>query len=372
MSLFIIACGGTGGHLTPGIALAEALQEGGHESLLLVSRKSIDVRLLEKYPGLCFCRAPGTGLVKTPLGLLRFLFSQTFAVYFALKLVLQKRPAVFVSFGGFLTLGPTLACRLAGIPVVLHEANRVPGKAVRLLSRVATRVWLPPGVGVPSLRNGIARHAGFPVRREFTPLPREEARRAIGFPEAGKLLLVLGGSQGASPLNDWVKRHLDVFANAGIHLLCVTGPGKPAGAETVRPADDNLPFARFIPFCDKMPEALSAADLVVSRSGAGSIAEFIACALPSVLVPFPFAADNHQEANAFFLEKLGGCIHVAQAALEAFTPDALRLLDDDKALGQLRQNLHAIQRRFAWQEMVVELDAMAAAHPGQHRAETDA
>ncbi|MDR2512748.1 MAG: UDP-N-acetylglucosamine--N-acetylmuramyl-(pentapeptide) pyrophosphoryl-undecaprenol N-acetylglucosamine transferase [Puniceicoccales bacterium] len=359
MSLFIIACGGTGGHLTPGIALAEALLEGGHECLLLVSRKSVDARLLEKYPSLCFCRAPGAGFIKTPFGLLRFLFSQAMAVCFALRLVLRRRPAVFVSFGGFLTFGPTLACRLGGVPVVLHEANCVPGKAVRLLSRVAARVWLPPGVGLEGVRSGVVRHAGFPVRREFVQLAREEARRAIGFPGTGKLLLVLGGSQGASPLNDWVRRHLEAFASAGIHVLCVTGPGKPLGAALAEQGGHAL--VRFIPFCDKMPEALSAADLVISRSGAGSIAEFISCVLPSVLVPFPFAADNHQEANARFLKDLGACVLVAQGDLEAFTADALRLLGDDVALGQLRQNLRAVQGRFAWREMVVELEAMAAA-----------
>ncbi|MDR2862747.1 MAG: UDP-N-acetylglucosamine--N-acetylmuramyl-(pentapeptide) pyrophosphoryl-undecaprenol N-acetylglucosamine transferase [Puniceicoccales bacterium] len=358
MSLIIIACGGTGGHLSPGIALAEKLLESGQECLLVVSRKKIDARLLEKYPHLQFLRAPGTGWSANLAGRLRFLASQTWAVLFAAGLVLRRRPAVLVSFGGFLTLGLALVCRLAGVPVVLHEANRVPGKAVRMLGKIATRVWLPPGVALGGVAAGKQRSAGFPVRKEFALLERAEARRALEFPETGNLVLVLGGSQGAAPLNAWVTANAQNLSGAGIHVLCVTGPEK-AAAEP--PCGNGTGVVRFVPFCDRMPEALSAADLVVSRSGAGSIAEFMACALPSVLVPYPFAADNHQEANARFLETLGGGTVLSQKDIGTLSEVVGHLLSDTSKLAQMRENLRAARDKCAWQPMVTDILRLAGA-----------
>ena len=148
---FVIACGGTGGHLSPGIALAERLTGLGHRCVLIVSRKKIDARLLEKYPHIEFLRAPGGALVFSPAGILKFVASQFSAVIFALGFLLKDRPVAFVSFGGFMTLGMALACRALFVPVILHEANRIPGKAVRWISRIATRVYLPPGVRVAGL-----------------------------------------------------------------------------------------------------------------------------------------------------------------------------------------------------------------------------
>jgi UDP-N-acetylglucosamine--N-acetylmuramyl-(pentapeptide) pyrophosphoryl-undecaprenol N-acetylglucosamine transferase len=162
-------------------------------------------------------------------------------------------------------------------------------------------------------------------------------------------------------LNDWVVKNREKITGAGIHILCVTGPGKTAPTAPETDGTDASPRVRFIPFCDKMPEALSAADVVVSRSGAGSIAEFITCSVPSVLVPYPFAADNHQEANARFLESLGGGAVVPQTQIETLTGEVLRLLGDDAALAQLRENLRLARARFAWQPMVEDIIQLADA-----------
>ncbi|MDR2982428.1 MAG: UDP-N-acetylglucosamine--N-acetylmuramyl-(pentapeptide) pyrophosphoryl-undecaprenol N-acetylglucosamine transferase [Puniceicoccales bacterium] len=356
MSLFFIACGGTGGHLSPGISLAESLQVQGHECILIVSRKSIDGRLLEKYPHLRFRRAPGPGLAWNPVGLARFVVSQTQALFFAAKLLVQRRPAAFVSFGGFLTLGMAVVCKLAGVPVILHEANRIPGKAVRLLGRIANRVWLPPGVVIRGLSPVQIRHAAFPVRKEIQRLPKAEARQALGMPVDGKLLLVLGGSQGAAPLNKWVKESFEKLASSGINVLCVTGPDK-AGFEPIylNDAGGVSRCAVFIPFCAQMSEALSAADLIVSRAGAGSIAEITACELPAILVPFPFAADRHQDENARFFEQQGGGVVIKQSQLGQLADEVTNVLNDEWLLERFCENLRRMRSEFDWHAMVVDL-----------------
>ena len=365
MSLFVIACGGTGGHLSPGISLAETLIAKGHRVTLLVSRKSIDAKLLEKYPDLDFERAPGVGFSRSPLGFLKFVFSQLHAVIYAASFIARKRPAVFVSFGGFLTFGMAVACRVVGIPVVLHEANRVPGRAVRLLSGVASRVYLPPGVKIGGLPPMAVRHAGFPVRKEIRRVPRQASRDAMGMPRDGRLLLILGGSQGAGPLNRWVEEAADRLAAAGVSVLCVTGPGKGDGS-----TDDRVSAAgakvrmRFIPFCATMDEALSASDLVVSRAGAGSIAEFTACAVPAVLVPYPYAADNHQDENARFFELQGGGYVVQQTDLGRLTDEVLRVITDDQLLALFRSNLERMYGDHDWRMMTGELIALAKQNGG--------
>lgn len=354
---FVIACGGTGGHLSPGIALAERLTDLGYRCVLIVSRKKIDVRLLEKYPQLEFRRAPGAGLVFSPIGLFRFFCSQASAIGFAFAFLLKNRPAAYVSFGGFMTLGMALVCKLLFIPVILHEANRIPGKAVRWISRISTRVYLPPGVRVKGLSPLTFRSAGFPVRREIRPLDKAACRTKLGFPETGKLVAIFGGSQGAKPLNDWISSAWEKFAAAGVSVLCVTGPGKDAESpvrEAVSAAGTPV-VARFISFCDTMAEALSAADVVVSRAGAGTLAECIACRVPAVLVPYPFAADDHQTANAKYYQEKGAGVLVPQSEIETLTETVLDVVTDDELLARFRDGTEKLAREYVWDNVVSDL-----------------
>lgn len=365
---FIIACGGTGGHLSPGIALAERLTEQGFACTLLVSKKKIDARLAEKYSALEFRQAPGCAFSLSLRGFPKFLFNLFQSVVFGLALFLRERPAAFVSFGGFLTVGLAIASRMLFIPVVLHEANRIPGKAVRWMSHIATRVYLPPGVRLKGVTALAVRSTGFPVRQEMQPRDKKESREKIGMPTEGKLLAIFGGSQGAKPLNDWIQRDLSRFLDAGVSVFCVTGPGK--FSDDTPPVEqlsaDGKPVrARFIPFCDDMSAALSAADLVVSRSGAGSLAEFVACGVPAILIPYPFAADNHQEANAKFFREKGAGVMIPQTEIATLTEETLSLIRDDVLLGELSANIEKMSREFDWGNMVSDLVRYAT---GEKRA----
>lgn len=365
---FIIACGGTGGHLSPGIALAERLTEKGFRCILLVSKKKIDSRLAEKYTDLEFRQAPGCAFSLSPKGFLAFLLNLTRSLLFGFSLFLKKRPVAFISFGGFLTVGLAIASRLLFIPVVLHEANRIPGKAVRWMSRIATRVYLPPGVRLKGITPLAVRSTGFPVRREIFPHDKAVSRKQIGVPSTGKVLAIFGGSQGAKPLNDWIARDLQRFIDNGVSVFCVTGPNKnaaDAGTTEYRSRNGEPVFVRFTSFCDDMASALSAADLVVSRSGAGSLAEFVACGVPAILVPYPFAADNHQEANAKFFREKGAGLMIPQTEIDTLTDIVLSLINDNALLGELRSNIEKMSREFDWSNMVSDLERYAT---GEKRA----
>ena len=343
---FLLACGGTGGHLSPGIALAETLTARGHHCTLLVSSKQIDARLGAKYAGLDFVRMPGTGFSLNPVRFARFVSSQASAIAFSTRLLRRLRPDFVIGFGGFTTAAVAYAARALGVPVALHEANRVPGRAIRFAGAIARRVYLPPGVAPGGLRPSVVRHCGLPVRRELVRIPRARARATLGLRPDAKTLVVLGGSQGARPLNEWVKSSVALLAQADIQVVCVAGPqsGTAAGSVEHPGPEGRAVRAVFMPFCDDMATLLSAADLVVSRSGAGTIAELIRMHVPAILVPFPQAADNHQEFNARFFEQQGGGFVVMQPYLNDLGREVREVLSNDWLLGQFRHNLHRLDR----------------------------
>ena len=361
MSHFLISCGGTGGHLSPGIALAEGLAARGHAATLLISEKKVDARLSEKYPHLRFARMPGTGFSWRPAQLIRCVVSQWRALRFCRALIRSLAPDGIVGFGGFTSAPVVFAGRFAGLPVVLHESNRVPGLAIRLLGRFATRVYLPPGVQLASVRAAATRYAGPPVRGEIVRTPQAAARETLGLDPAQKLLVLLGGSQGATALNQWARDHVASLASEGIQLFCVTGLGKDTDEIlALRTKTGEAIRAVFVPFSDRIAQLLSAADLVVSRAGAGSIAELIRCETPAVLIPFPHAADDHQSANAAFFERQGGGVVIAQARLGHLRSEVLDIIFNDWLLRKFRGNLRRMDRANSLDLMLRDLEALAA------------
>ncbi len=362
MSRLVIACGGTGGHLAPGIALAEGLVARGHEPHLLISHKQVDAKLVEKYRWLKLARIPAAPLAANPIGLSRFLWQQSAGFGFGLKHLQQLRPAAVVGFGGFTTASIVLAARMRRIPVALHEANRVPGRAVRLLSRFAKRVYLPAGVRLSRARGGTVRAQGLPVRREFQRIARGEALRTLGLRPARRLVAVLGGSQGATALNDWAEKNLELLALEGVQLFCVSGPGKRTAREErlLRTREGAELTSYFVPFCEHMAELLSCADLVVSRAGAGTLAELARTRTPGVLVPFPHAADDHQSANARYFEQQGGGLVVEQMFLATLAREVQDLVANDWLLQKFRENLARMDQENSLDAMIDDLLSLAA------------
>lgn len=363
MSRFLVSCGGTGGHLSPGIALAEGLTARGHSATLLISQKKVDARLIEKYPHFHFVRMPGTPFSWQPLRLTRCLATQLHAVLFCLNLLRTARPDGIVGFGGFTSAPVILAGWLRGIPVALHESNRVPGLAVRTLGRFARRVYLPPGIRISSIRATATRHMGLPVRREIVRLPAAAARIALGLEANQRVLAILGGSQGATSLNDWARRELPTLAAEGVQVYCVTGLGKGAAETlTLHARNGATVKAIFTPFTDRVAQLLSAADLVISRAGAGTLAELIRCETPAILVPYPHAADDHQRANAAFFERQGGGVVVPQTAMHTLHVELLDVIFNDWLLRKFRSNLQRMDRANSLELMLRDLEELSADH----------
>ncbi|MCC5023555.1 MAG: UDP-N-acetylglucosamine--N-acetylmuramyl-(pentapeptide) pyrophosphoryl-undecaprenol N-acetylglucosamine transferase [Candidatus Synoicihabitans palmerolidicus] len=373
MSEFIIACGGTGGHLAPGIALAEQLQARGHSSRLLISEKGIDATITAKYPQFRFEKIPGAPLIMDPSGFGRFLVQQLRGLWFSLRLIRRTRPDMIVGFGGFTTAAIILGGRLMRVPVALYEANRVPGRAVRALARFAKRVYVPRAVEMEEASQWKLRHVGLPVRSAIKRMPRNLAANVFGLDAERPVVAVLGGSQGAQALNRWAEDAASQLARHGLQMLVVTGPDKGDAAVDTNPGPRGEQIRNSkLPFCDNMAALYSASDLVVSRSGAGTLAELVACQVPAILVPYPYAADDHQAANAQEFERLGGGGQVREENLSSLLPMVEGLMADDSRLALMRVNLRQMGLANNLDLMMTDMENLASRHHGKGRSRSEA
>ena len=307
------AGGGTGGHLFPGLALAEELRRRAPEARLLflcTQRDGAYGGLDEPWPEVAVlpCRHRGS--------LPRRVASLLPAAAGAMGVLLQFRPHVVVGCGGYGSLAPVLCARLLRIPSLLLEQNVVPGRANRLLQIVASEVACQWEESVPFFRcRAKARVTGNPVAGRVRRQDRASAAAALGLDPAVPTLLVMGGSQGATPLNDLVVEALPFIRKHGrpIQFIHLTGQ---ADCERVRAAYERYAMRAAVrAFVRDMSLAFSACDLALARAGGTSIAECTALGIPSLLVPLPHAVDNHQHFNARVLEYHGAGVLLEQDTL---------------------------------------------------------
>ena len=334
--LFVIACGGTGGHVSPGIAVGQRLMANGHRCVLLISQKTVDRQLCAAYPMFQIIAMPGIGLTVGRWAWFRCCLAAVKNVLQAWRLLRSMRADAVIGFGGFSNVGVVVAAALLRKPCVLHEANRVMGRTVRWLGICATRLYVPQQVICgrfwKKLLGSKMQTCGFPLRQEMHKVDRSEAKRHLGFDASRPLLVVMGGSQGARALTQWVVDHADTLLERNIQVLCLTG------LQAVIPETAPL-GCKFLSFSDRMAWVYSAADLMVCRAGAGTIAELIRCETPSILVPFPQAADGHQLANARALQQQGGCEILKQTHMDQLWERVVSLLSGPHQLQTYAQAL---------------------------------
>ena len=333
---YLIAGGGTGGHVYPALAVAGELKRRRPEAPIVFvgTERGIETDLVPRagYP-LELIRARGL-VGKSATALLEGALTLPLAFLDSWRILSRHRPRAVVGVGGY-AAGPVLATAWARrIPTVVHESNAVPGVTNRLLSRLASRI----AVGVEEARQHLptAVVTGNPVRPELFRIPSLDGR-----PSVRRLrLLVVGGSQGAVILNRLVPPVLCALAAAGTKLEVVHQCGKRA-AETATARgglvdvyrEAGFPPETVRPFLHDMPAELAAADLVICRSGAMTVAEIAAAGRPALFVPFARATHGHQEANARALEKAGAALVVTEDEAEAGQLEgALASLTADPAL----------------------------------------
>jgi UDP-N-acetylglucosamine--N-acetylmuramyl-(pentapeptide) pyrophosphoryl-undecaprenol N-acetylglucosamine transferase len=349
----LFAGGGTGGHVFPMVAVADAVHAlaPSVELVFVGTARGLETKVV---PGrgyrlelVSVVPIRGGGIVQAVRGAA----SAARSVCDARPLVRRIAPRAVFSIGGYAAGPVSLAARTLGIPVALMEPNSAIGLANRLVMPFVQRAYTAFSETDRHFRTGTVLRTGVPIRAGFHPSP---------YRRHGDLrVLVLGGSQGAASLNDAVPRAL-ASARTNIRVVHQCGAGRDAA---VRALYDELGAgdrARIVPFIDDMPGELAHADLVIGRAGAGAVAEICAVGRPSVLVPYPFAG-NHQRHNAESLERAGAavCIHSADATPERIAAEIERLTSDPGVLPAMAESARALGRPAA--AAVIALDLLALA-----------
>lgn len=364
MVSIVLAGGGTAGHTSPLIATAERLREADPTVRLTCvgTAKGLETRVIPA-AGLELRLIPPVPLPRKPTpDLLRVPARLAGAVRQSIGVLDDVAADAVVGFGGYVSLPVYLAALARRIPVVLHEQNAVPGLANKIAARFAKVV----AVSFPATPLPRARHVGLPVRAAIAdldaPAARAGARAALGFGTDHPLLLVSGGSQGAVAINNATSAVRDDLLAAGVDILHVLGAKNLTDAHTaIQDADTG---ARYVPvgYVDAMEQAYAAADLMVGRSGAGTVVETATVGLPVVFVPLPHG-NGEQARNADFLIDANAGVLVPNAELDGgrLRAEVLPLLTDPARLAAMRARLSGLVPRDAAADLArIVLDVAGA------------
>ena len=312
----LIACGGTGGHLFPGIAVAEQLVQRGHEVILLISEKQIDALASRGYDYLRFGQLPSLAMPK-PWSPKMVPFLSRFAKGMALsrKLIREIDAKAVLSMGGFTSTAPLMAARSAGCRGYIHESNAISRRANRLNVKFAGRALVGWDACASHFPEEKVRVVGTPVRPRCLKLPdKAEARDRFGLSPDKFTLLVMGGSQGARGINKAACDMLQYFDADLVQFLHIAGPGE---FESVQQAYKGSEVSCHVAdFCSDIEWAYAASDLVICRSGASSLTELSVVGLPAILIPYPFSAEDHQIRNAEVFTSKDACVMVLEKDLQ--------------------------------------------------------
>lgn len=357
----VFAGGGTGGHVYPGLSVARALEremrERGEalEMLYIGVRGRVDEQIVPR-EGIAF-RAISAGQlrVSSPVTFARNMLRLAWGVVQSLRILMRVRPDAVFATGGYASVPVGVAARLLRRPLVVYLPDVTPGWAVRLLSRLATRMATTSERALDDLPREKTVVAGYPVRGDFFSLSKTEARERLGLPAGATVVLVTGASLGARAINQAIIAALpDLLPKA--YVLHLTGRGDEGWAHQRRA---DLPEAlrdryHVRAYIDDMPAAMLAADLAVSRAGASTLGELPAAGLPAVLVPGEYEGWS-QAPNAEFLESQGAAVMLRNRELDRLGALLLELIDDSARRERMSDAMRRLARPNAARDLALTL-----------------
>ncbi|MEE1209691.1 undecaprenyldiphospho-muramoylpentapeptide beta-N-acetylglucosaminyltransferase [Olsenella umbonata] len=364
-----IAAGGTAGHINPALALAEELAARGHQVEFFGQPKKLESTLVPQ-AGFPFNPIDVTGFDRSrPWTLVSALWRMRAAQKTIGRHFGSSRPDVAVGFGAYIELPLINWCHAQGIPCVIHEQNSVPGLANKTSAAKVKTVCVSLPVAIDAFRGKVGPDTqivvtGNPVRQSVIRADRAEGRRSLGIPKDATMLLVFGGSLGARHLNQGVAAlKSKLLSRKDLCVIHSTGKGEyDSVVQELALTPDEAARWRVMPYIDRMGEALAAADLVLSRAGASSVAEIAALAVPSMLVPYPFATADHQTTNARYLVDAGAAVLLPDEKIDApeFEGDLLGLIDDPARRQAMRDAARGLAQDKAALALADQVESAAA------------
>ena len=347
----VITGGGTGGHIYPALSIAQQLRQSGAELLYIGSGHGPEGALAEQ-EGFRFIAVPSGPIAGMSLRTVQSLGKLSIGMMKAYSILRDFRPDVLVGTGGYTSAGVAFAEWMRHGRVVIHEQNSIPGRTNRFLARLARSVCVTFEESVRYFPAGKTIVTGLPVRPEIAAgMNKGTARKLLGLALDKFTVLVFGGSQGAKRLNEIVLDAIPTLLNKNLQVLHQTGK-KNYDEVVSRQPEGGSYFIR--PYIDKMAAAYASADLVVSRSGASSIAEITVCGLPAILVPYPYAQADHQTKNAEVISRPGAALVLEEhgATGSILAEMILDLIDDPARLERMAHASKSLGRPDATDEIV--------------------
>lgn len=348
----LFAGGGTGGHISPGLALSEQVRSLAPDvpRLFACSERAIDARMLRAAEER-FVTIPAAPFSVRPRGFIRFLRAWRRSTRAARTLCREESVGLVVALGGFVAAPVVAAARAEGVPTLMVNLDVVPGKANRWLGRRCDRIV--SAVETPDFPTFSRHLIGMPLRQcAIADRPPADCRKELGLDPNRQTLLITGASQGAQSLNELVPALIarDAASLSGWQVLHLAGPDRADGLAS-RYEELDVP-AKVLPFLDAIGLAWGAADLAISRAGANSVAEAWTSRVPTIFLPYPWHRDRHQYANAEPMARTGGAIVVddlidAERNAAQLAPVLAPLLTDAAALGAMRDSLGESPHRNA-------------------------
>ncbi len=364
-----IAAGGTAGHINPALALAEELAARGHQVEFFGQPKKLESTLVPQ-AGFPFNPIDVTGFDRSrPWTLVSALWRMRAAQKTIGRHFGSERPDVAVGFGAYIELPLINWCHAQGIPCVIHEQNSVPGLANKTSAAKVKTVCVSLPVAIDAFRGKVGPDTqivvtGNPVRQSVIRADRAQGRRDLGIPEDATMLLVFGGSLGARHLNQGVAAlKSKLLSRRDLYVIHSTGKGEyDSVVQELALTQEESARWRVMPYIDRMGEALAAADLVLSRAGASSVAEIAALAVPSVLVPYPFATADHQTTNARYLVDAGAAVLLPDEKIDTpeFEDGLLGLVDDPARRQAMRDAARGLAQDKAALALADQVESAAA------------
>jgi UDP-N-acetylglucosamine--N-acetylmuramyl-(pentapeptide) pyrophosphoryl-undecaprenol N-acetylglucosamine transferase len=351
----LVTGGGTGGHIYPAISIALGYKERHKNTeILYVGRQEGLESEIVPSSGLEYKSIPITYLKKKNLrGIVNYLVSLCKALLKSRRIIKDFKPDIIVGTGGYVT-GPLMFVgQRLGIKTVLHESNAYPGKANRFFSKRAELVFVSYEDAIkrfPDAKNVVM--SGTPVRKEFSTVRREESRQALGIKEDEIVVLSFGGSGGAKKLNESVMELMKKMSGEkSVRFIHVTGKTY-YNVFIKRQLDLDIKFEdniNVMSYIDDMPMYMSAADLMITRGGALTLAEIMVLGTPSILIPSPNVTDNHQEHNARALSDKGAAILLKEDEMDYFTlyEQIMALVNEPAKLSEIRKALESMAHNDA-------------------------
>lgn len=367
--LVVLSGGGTAGHINPALALAEVLRDRGCQVEYAGTPQGVEARLVPN-AGVPFTAFEASGFNRThPTTIVKGILKIAKSTQEAKRWFQQIKPDVVVGFGGYVSIPVARAALSLGIPVIIHEQNSVMGMANKYLARKAQAVCLTYEHSASAVRDkSKIRLTGNPVRASVLKASREAGREMFGMLEGESMLLVFGGSLGARHINEAIAAMKDeLLARNGLHVVHITGPKEfDRVSASLALTPDQQKRWHVLGYQDRMGENLAAADVIVSRAGATSLAEISALAIPALLVPYPHATEDHQTTNAQAYVAAGCAYMMPDADLmgEEFKQKVRSLLDDPAVRASMTEAARA--QKTADAASILADVVMEAAASGKH------